>query len=72
MILIISIFSNQSTYYIARHSWASAAHRLNIAIPSICQALGHDSEKTTRIYLNALDNQVIDEANRVVIRAVYG
>ena len=60
------------TTYTARHSWASAAHRLHIAIPSICQALGHDSEKTTRIYLNALDNQVIDEANRVVIRAVYG
>ena len=39
--------------------------------PSISQALGHDSEKTTRIYLNSLDNQVIDDANLTVIRAVY-
>ena len=59
------------TTYTARHCWASAAHRLNIPTPSISQALGHDSEKTTRIYLNSLDNHVIDDANLKVIRAVY-
>lgn len=59
------------TTYTARHCWASAAYRLNIPTPSISQALGHDSEKTTRIYLNSLDNQVIDDANLTVIRAVY-
>lgn len=59
------------TTYTARHCWASAAHRLNIPTPSISQALGHDSEKTTRIYLNSLDNHVIDDANLTVIRAVY-
>ena len=71
MILIISIFSNKSTYYKARHGWASAAHSLNVATPFISQALGHDSEKTTRIYLSSLDNEVIDEANLAVINAVY-
>ena len=60
------------TTYTARHCWASAAYRLSIPTPSISQALGHDSEKTTRIYLSALDNKVVDEANQVVIRAVYG
>lgn len=59
------------TTYTARHCWASTAYRLNIPTPSISQALGHDSEKTTRIYLNSLDNQVIDDANLTVIRAVY-
>lgn len=59
------------TTYTARHCWASAAHRLNIPTPSISQALGHDSEKTTRIYLNSLDNHVIDDANLTVLRAVY-
>lgn len=59
------------TTYTARHCWASAAYRLNIPTPSISQALGHDSEKTTRIYLNSLDNHVIDDANLTVIRAVY-
>ena len=59
------------TTYTAWHCLASAAYRLNIPTPSISQALGHDSEKTTRIYLNSLDNQVIDDANLTVIRAVY-
>ena len=59
------------TTYTARHCWASAAYRLNIPTSSISQALGHDSEKTTRIYLNSLDNRVIDDANMTVIRAVY-
>ena len=59
------------TTYTARHCWASAAYRLNIPTSSISQALGHDSEKTTRIYLNSLDNRVIDDANLTVIRAVY-
>ncbi len=59
------------TTYTARHGWASAAHQLNIATSSISQALGHDSEKTTRIYLDTLDNKVIDEANLAVIQAVY-
>ena len=59
------------TTYTARHCWASAAYRLNIPTPSISQALGHDSEKTTRIYLKSLDNKVVDDANQAVIRAVY-
>ena len=59
------------TTYTARHCWASAAYRLNIPTPSISQALGHDSEKTTRIYLKSLDNRVVDDANQAVIRAVY-
>ena len=59
------------TTYTARHGWASAAHNLNIATPSISQALGHNSEKATRIYLNSLDNKVIDEANRMVLHTVY-
>lgn len=59
------------TTYTARHCWASTAYRLNIPTPSISQALGHDSEKTTRIYLDSLDNRVIDDANLTVIRAVY-
>lgn len=59
------------TTYTARHCWASTAYQLNVPTSSISQALGHDSEKTTRIYLSSLDNQVIDNANLTVIRAVY-
>ena len=59
------------TTYTARHCWASAAYRLNIPTSSISRALGHDSEKNTRIFLNSLDTRVIDDANMTVIRAVY-
>lgn len=59
------------TIYTARHCWASTAYQLNVPTSSISQALGHDSEKTTRIYLNSLDNRVIDDTNLAVIRAVY-
>lgn len=30
--------------------------------------MGHTSEKTTQIYLAALDNSVIDQANQGIIR----
>lgn len=59
------------TTYTARHCWASTAYQLNVPTSSISQALGHDSEKTTRIYLSSLDNQVIDNANLTVIHAIY-
>lgn len=38
------------TSYVARHSWATEALRQNIPVAVISQAMGHTSEKTTRIY----------------------
>lgn len=67
MILIISIFSNQSTYYIARHAWASIAKSKNIALSVISEAMGHDSEQTTRIYLATLDTSTVDMANSLIL-----
>jgi hypothetical protein len=32
--------------------------------------MGHTSEQTTRIYLAALDNSVIDEANKEIIEGL--
>lgn len=43
------------TLYVARHSWASIAKQKQIPISVISDALGHDSEKTTLIYLSTLD-----------------
>ena len=54
--------------YCARHSWASAAKSKNVPISVISEGMGHDSEKTTLIYLAALDTTVIDKANMVVLR----
>lgn len=55
------------TMYVARHSWASLAHRHHIPLSVISKGMGHDSEKTTQIYLASLDNNVVDRANRKII-----
>lgn len=57
--------------YTARHSWATIAQR-NHAVPVsvISAALGHTTETTTRIYLESLENSVIDHANESIIAAL--
>lgn len=56
------------TMYVARHTWASVAKNKNIPISIISEALGHDSETTTQIYLSSLDNISIDNANRQILK----
>lgn len=55
------------TMYVARHSWASIAKEQKVPLSVISESLGHDSEKTTRIYLGLLDHKEIDAANRKII-----
>lgn len=56
------------TTYVARHSWASIAKSKNIPVTTISDAMGHDSEKTTRIYLASLDTSDVDNANSAIIK----
>ncbi len=56
------------TLYVARHSWASIAQSKKIPISIISQGMGHNSEKTTRIYLASLDQMEINKANREIIK----
>ncbi len=56
--------------YVARHGWASIAKSRNVPLAVISEAMGHDSESTTRIYLATLDSTPVDEANRQVIFSV--
>ncbi|MGN0221212.1 MAG: tyrosine-type recombinase/integrase [Prevotella sp.] len=58
------------TTYVARHSWASIAKSKNVPISTISEALGHDSEKTTQIYLSSLDTSVVDNANNLIINSL--
>ena len=58
------------TTYVARHSWASNAYRIGVPVAVISEALGHESEKTTRIYLSAMDSSRMDEANAALIRVL--
>lgn len=58
------------TTYVARHGWASIARSKNIPLAIISEAMGHDSEKTTRIYLASLDTSAVDKANRQILKSL--
>lgn len=56
------------TTYVARHAWATIARQKNVPVPVISDALGHDSEATTQIYLASIDTSTIDRANDLIIK----
>ncbi len=53
--------------YTARHSWATAARNHNIPLSIISAGMGHNSERTTQIYLDGLENSVVDSANKALL-----
>lgn len=58
------------TTYVARHTWASIALHMNIPIATISEGMGHNSYKTTQIYLESIDVATINEANKRIIRKI--
>jgi integrase len=56
------------TMYCARHSWATIAREKGFSLAVISEGLGHNSEKTTQIYLASLNSEVIDKANRDILK----
>ena len=66
---LTSIPKQISTHW-ARHSWATIAKYNNVHVRVISECLGHTSEKTTQIYLDSLNNAVLDDANEKVISSV--
>ena len=58
------------TTYVARHTWASIALHMNIPIATISEGMGHNSYKTTQIYLQSLDVATINEANKRIISKI--
>ena len=63
---------SHQTHVLCREAWggASTAKSQNVPVPVISEALGHDSEDTTRIYLALLDSSVVDKAHSKVIRSM--
>lgn len=59
------------TSYVSRHSWASTAYAEHVPLAIISQSMGHNSERTTRIYLQELDNCLIDRTNSKLLNAVF-
>lgn len=59
------------TTYVARYSWANIAKSLGYSKDVIAEALGHEyGNRITGIYLDNYGDEVIDEMNEVVCRAV--
>lgn len=55
------------TTYVARHSYATIMKRSGISTSIISEAMGHESEKTTQIYLDTFENHVLDEASKIIL-----
>ncbi|WP_336516450.1 site-specific integrase [Pollutibacter soli] len=55
------------TTYVARHSYATILKKSGISTSVISQAMGHDSEKTTQIYLESFEDDIIDQASRSIL-----
>lgn len=66
----LPISNFQLSSHMARHTWATLAKRAGIPLIVISEALGHTSEKTTAIYLDSLDQLVVDNANDLVIKTI--
>ena len=58
------------TMYVARHSWASVARSKKVPVSIISEAMGHDSETTTQIYLASIETTVVDRVNRKIIKSL--
>ena len=58
------------TLYVARHSWATAARDQHVSLSVISEALGHNSEATTRIYLRSIRTAEVDAANVKILAAL--
>lgn len=56
--------------YTIRHSWGTMAYHCEIHSGIICEAMGHSSIKVTETYLKPFGASRIDEANRLVIKAL--
>lgn len=53
--------------YVMRHAWATIARDKGIDLAIISQGLGHENEATTRIYLDSIRAEKIDEANQLIL-----
>ena len=55
------------TSYSARYSWASVASQAGIPIATISRGMGHESERTTQIYISRLDLSDLKKASEQIL-----
>jgi integrase/recombinase XerD len=54
--------STKLTTYVARHTFATVMKRNGVPVSLIGQALGHEDEKTTQIYLDSFNMDILEQA----------
>ena len=55
------------TFYVARHTFATVLKKKGLPTSIIQEMMGHDSERTTQIYLDGFDNQVLYDASKLLV-----
>ena len=60
------------TTYVGRHTWASMMRDMGFSLSVVSKGLGHESLKTTQIYLSSIDTDCVAKANRKVIGRIIG
>lgn len=63
----LKLSESRLTTYVARHTYATVMKKSGQSIAVISEALGHDSESTTQIYLDSFENDVLDEASKAIL-----
>lgn len=59
------------TTYTGRHTWASILRDMGTSLSVISKGLGHESLKTTQIYLSSIDMEGVVKANRKMIGKIF-
>lgn len=59
------------TTYVARHCWASTMRDMGVSLSIVSKGLGHESLKTTQIYLSSIDTEGVVKANRQLIGKIF-
>lgn len=57
------------TSYVSRHSFATQAKNLGVPIATISDMLGHESVKTTEVYLDSLPSDIMDQYHEQIIKS---
>ena len=59
-----------SLYY-THHCWASTMRDMGVNLSIVSKGLGHESLKTTQIYLSSIDMEGVVKANRKLIGKIF-
>ena len=62
--------SGNLTSYVPRHTWASLAFESNVDMSVISKALGHTTTHTTQTYIKGINNTILYDANKKLLRKI--